>query len=316
MTSISPETLSAAPIFSRPTAASSIAFDRVTLPHGITLGIRSCGPTNGPVLLFLHGFPEAAFVWDEVMMQMGALGYRAVAPNLRGYADSSAPTDPAQYRVKHLVQDIVALTGHLGCSPTRPLEALIAHDWGGAVAWGFANQYPAWLRRLCSVNSPHPGTFLRDLQSNPAQIAASAYMNFLARPDAPQLLADHDFERLWRFFAPAPVWLTEPVKDQYRAVWSQGLTGGCNYYRASPLRPASAEDAAANAISLPNAMLTVGVPTLVLWGMQDHALLPTLLEGLDAFVPQLRIERLPAASHWVVHEQPDQVAALLSSFLA
>jgi pimeloyl-ACP methyl ester carboxylesterase len=280
------------------------------------MSVRTCGPADGPVLLFLHGFPEAAFVWDEVLIQMGAAGYRAVAPNLRGYADTSAPTEPAQYRVKYLVQDIVALASHLGCSPTRPLKALVAHDWGGAVAWAFANQYPAWLQRLSIINSPHPGTFLRDLQSSPAQIAASEYMNFLARPDAPQLLADHDFERLWAFFAPSPIWLTEAVKNQYRAVWSSGLTGGCNYYRASPLRPASPEDAAADAIRLPLSMLTVSVPTLVLWGMQDHALLAPLLEGLDVFVPRLQIERLPAASHWVVHEQPDRVVALLLSFLA
>jgi len=125
----------------------------------------------------------------------------------------------------------------------EPLAALVAHDWGGAVAWNLANQQPQLLERLVIINSPHPGTFLRELQHSPEQQAASAYMNFLIRPDAEALLAANDYERLWKLFSNMGAttgryaWLTEAARDRYRNVWNHGLTGGCNYYRASPLRP-------------------------------------------------------------------------------
>jgi pimeloyl-ACP methyl ester carboxylesterase len=110
-------------------------------------------------------------------------------------------------------------------------------------------------------------------------------------------------------------WLTEEVKAQYREVWSQGLTGALNYYRASPLRPPRAEDAAAAAITLPASMLQILVPTLVLWGMQDIALPPGLIDGLEDYIPNLTLKRIADASHWLVHEQPDLVAQHLSAFL-
>jgi len=295
------------------------------LPHGITLSCRAAGERGRPVLLFLHGFPEAAFVWDELLAHFAAQGFRCVAPNLRGYERSSSPADVSAYRARHLVQDIAALAAVE--SPGRPLAALVAHDWGGAVAWGLANQQPRLLERLAIVNSPHPGTFLRELRSNPAQQAASAYMNFLVRPDAEALLAENDYARMWPWFEAgrgtgAP-WLNAAVRDQYRAVWNgpegsapgTGLVGGCNYYRASPLRPPTPGDPGAAAIELPHAMLTVDVPTLVVWAMQDAALPPSLIDGLDAYVPRLTLHRVPDATHWIVHEQPQRVARLLGDFL-
>jgi len=293
------------------------------LPHGITLNCRVSGERGRPVLMFLHGFPEAAFVWDPLLAHFSRPengGYRCVAPNLRGYEQSSAPTDVSAYRAKHLVQDILALCE--AESPHQPLAALVAHDWGGAVAWGFANQHPGRLRQLAIINSPHPGTFLRELQNSPEQQAASAYMNFLIRPDAEALLAEDDFRRLWPFFtnmgaADGPhAWLTDAVKDQYRAVWSLGLTGGLNYYRASPLRPPRPEDPAAAKISLPIEMLRVEVPTLVIWALQDIALPPGLIEGLDAYVPRMQLQTVPEGTHWLVHEQPQRVIGWLQDFLA
>lgn len=242
-----------------------------------------------------------------------------MAPNLRGYERSSAPADAAAYRAKHLVQDIAALIAIE--SPAAPLACLVAHDWGGAVAWNLANQQPQLMARLAIVNSPHPGTFLRELKNNPKQQAASAYMNFLIRPDAEQLLAEHDYRRLWEFFlgmgagADHHGWLTEEVKARYRAVWNQGLTGGLNYYRASPLRPPRPEDPAAAHIELPRELLTISVPTLVLWGLGDTALPPELIEGLDGYVPQLTLQTVPDATHWIVHEQPQRVIAALRDFL-
>ncbi len=241
-------------------------------------------------------------------------GYRCIAPNLRGFERSSQPADVKEYRAKHLVQDITALIAAEG----SPLECLVAHDWGGAVAWNVANQRPDLAKRLVIINSPHPGTFLRDLQTDAAQQAASAYMNFLIRPDAEKLLREDNYRRLWGFFTDwggAP-WLTEGMRQQYREVWDASLTGGLNYYRAAPLRPPRADDPAAAAVILPREMLTVSLPTLVLWGMKDVALLPKLLDGLDQYVPRLTIERVADASHWIVHEKPQFVADRLARFIA
>ena len=294
---------------------------RLDLPHGISLNCRMAGAPGQPLMLFLHGFPEAAFVWDELLTHFSQAengGYFCVAPNLRGYAGSSSPTDVSAYRAKHLVQDIVALKTALGS--TDPLAGLVAHDWGGAVAWNFANQHPDLLHKLVIINSPHPGTFLRELQSSAAQQASSAYMNFLIRPDAETLLAEDDFRRLWAFFTNMGAdtgphaWLTAAEKDKYRAVWNQGLTGALNYYRASPLRPPRADDPAAQAITLPAEMLQVNVPTLVIWGMQDIALPPGLIEGLEAYVPNLTLHEIDEGTHWLVHEQGMRVAGLMQVF--
>jgi epoxide hydrolase 4 len=286
------------------------------LPHGITLSCRASGPVGRPVLLFLHGFPEGAFVWDA-LLEYFALpehgGFRCVAPNLRGYEKSSKPAEVEAYRAKYLVQDIGALIPSVGAA----LECLVAHDWGGAVAWSVANQLPELTKRLAIINSPHAGTFARELKSNPKQQAASAYMNFLCRPDAEQLLREDDYRRLFEFFTRwggAP-WLTESVKQQYREVWAASLRGGCNYYRASPLRPPTPENPGAAAVVLPREMLTVDIPTFVLWAMNDAALPPELIEGLDAYVPQLTIEKVEGASHWIVHERPDFVAQRLEQFI-
>jgi pimeloyl-ACP methyl ester carboxylesterase len=286
------------------------------LPHGITLSCRAAGERGRPLLMFLHGFPEAAFVWDGLLEHFARPengGYRCVAPNLRGFEKSSQPEDAKQYRAKFLVQDIAALAAIEGA----PMECLVAHDWGGAVAWNLANQRPELTRKLAIINSPHPGTFLRELQSNPRQQAASAYMNFLIRPDAEQILREDDYRRLWGFFTGdkgAP-WLTEAVKQQYRDVWDASLRGGCNYYRASPLRPPRPDDAAAAAVTLPIESLTVQLPTLVLWAMEDIALPPELVDGLDDYIHRLTLERVPGATHWIIHERPAFVAQRLAAFL-
>jgi pimeloyl-ACP methyl ester carboxylesterase len=286
------------------------------------------------VLLFLHGFPEGAWVWDPLLLHFSKPengAYRCVAPNLRGYERSSAPEDVKAYRAKHLVQDIAALIDTQCTSPKgrAPLAALIAHDWGGAVAWSLANQHPALLQNLVIVNSPHPGPFLQALQNDPAQIAASAYMNFLVQTDAATQLAAHDFERLFGFLTghdaaltslstlstESPDWLTPAVKAQYRAVWQHGLQGGLNYYRASPLRPATANDPGANAVQIPAQALRIEVPTLVLWAQDDVALLPCLTEGLDQHIAHLTRVDIPNATHWVVHEQPQRVIDEIALFL-
>lgn len=292
----------------------------VELPGGIELSCRAAGQPGRPVLVFLHGFPEAAFIWDDFLERFAA-DFRCVAPNLRGFERSSAPREVEAYRAKHLVADIAGLIGTLGgCA-----EAVVAHDWGGAVAWALAAQRPECLKRLVIVNSPHPATFLRELQTNLAQQSASAYMPFLCRPDAEALLSAGDYARLWRFFTnrlatdttlPGEGWLTDEVRDRYRTVWNCGLSGGCNYYRASPLRPPAGPDDPVLAIEFAPESVTVRVPTLVVWAERDVALLPALLDGLDAFVPDLEIVRVPEATHWIIHEQPARVAAAIERALA
>jgi pimeloyl-ACP methyl ester carboxylesterase len=300
------------------------------LPHGITLSCRACGDPGRPVLLFLHGFPEGAFVWDELLMHFARPengAYRCVAPNLRGYELSSAPAEVKDYRAKFLVQDILALID-IECGE-HPLAALVAHDWGGAVAWNVANQHPERMQQLVIINSPHPAPFLKAMQSDPAQQAASAYMNFLVQPDAAAQLSAQGFAPLFGFLrgdkdqlsgthslaAKTAPWLTADIEDQYRFVWNQGLDGGLNYYRASPLRPATSTEDLISDMVLPPDILRINVPTLVLWAQDDIALRPCLTEGLNEHVPDLTLVPIENATHWVVHEQPTRVIAEISRFL-
>lgn len=287
-----------------------------SLPNGITLQCRASGPVGAPVLVFLHGFPEAAFVWDDLLRHFGSR-YRCIAPNLRGYDGSSAPAEVAAYKPRLLAADVVALIEQQSAGP---IEALVAHDWGGAIAWGIAAQSARVLKRLIIINSPHPAVFLKALQTSPEQQAASAYMNFVRQPGAEELLAANDFARMWDMLqggAPAPgAWLTPEVRAQYRAVWQRGLSGALNYYRASPLHPPTDTERGVLTLQLPTEMVTVRVPTHIVWGEADRALPKNLLDGVEAFVPHLTITRVPGATHWIVHEQPALVAREIEAALA
>jgi pimeloyl-ACP methyl ester carboxylesterase len=284
------------------------------LPNGITLSCRAAGRKGNPVLVFLHGFPEAAFAWDEMLEHFAESGYRCIAPNLRGYEKSSQPKEVEQYRSKYVMQDIAALLQLQG----GPIECLVAHDWGGASAWSVANKMPHLLKKLAIINSPHPGMFLRGLKSSPTQQAASSYMNFLIRPDAEELLRENDYRRLFNFLTIEGVdysWLTDDLKQKYREVWDMSLTGNLNYYRASPLRPPREGDPAAAAIDVPRESFTVDLPTFILWGMNDPALPSELVDGIEEYISDLTLERVPGATHWIVHERPQFVAERLGAFL-
>ncbi|PIF76901.1 pimeloyl-ACP methyl ester carboxylesterase [Variovorax sp. 54] len=294
-----------------------------SLPNGTTLSCRAAGKPGQPLMVFLHGFPEAAFIWDELLAYFSDPahgGYRCVAPNLRGFEKSSAPTEVADYKAHLLIQDIQQLVATESADGT--MAALVAHDWGGAFAWGYANAFPQQVGKLVIINSPHPGTFTRELRNNPAQQQASAYMHFLARPDAEALLAADDFKRMWPFFLLMKAgpdgfgWLTEEVKQQYREVWSAGLTGACNLYRVTPMKPPLPGQTVDSIPVLPRERLTVTMPTFVFWALDDAALLPGLLEGLEDYVPKLEVKKVPNATHWIVHEQPQLVAREIEGFLA
>lgn len=297
-------------------------FDQPVAP-GITLACRATGPVDAPRrAVFLHGFPEAAFAWDEVITALAAAdpGLRCVAPNQRGYAGSSAPADVSAYRAKHLVGDIAALIDAVA-GPGAPIDLLVAHDWGGGVAWNFAALLPQRVRQLVIINAPHPGAMLRELRTSAAQRDASQYMTMLIQPDAAQRLAADDFAALFAKLdglggQAGPGWLTPALRAQYRDVWSRGLDGALNWYRASPLRPPQgADDPALAAVVLPDSVVNVRVPTTVLWGLADRALCPGLIDGLDGWVPGVQIHRHPDASHWIVHEHPDWVIGHLRRLL-
>lgn len=284
------------------------------LAHGIRLHYASCGDPDRPLVLCVHGFPEYWAAWQDVLPHLGEWAY-AVAPDLRGFNLSSRPEGVAAYRVREIVADLVALVNVLG----RKQAFVMAHDWGGAVAWQMAIARPDLVRKLVILNAPHPVAFARELAHNPQQQAASAYMNLLRSPQAEARLVRDDFAGLFRFFEGGAggdgSWLDARRRERYRAVWARGITGGLNYYRATPVFPPTADEAGARALMLDPAQFRVDVPTLVLWGMRDRALLPSLLEGLEELVPSIAIERLSAASHWLVHEIPVDVASRVRSFL-
>lgn len=283
------------------------------LGNGIRLHYASCGEPGRPLLLCLHGFPEYWAAWEGVLPAFGEQ-YYAVAPDLRGFNLSSQPPDVNAYRAREIVGDLVQFVRVLGYE--RAFVA--AHDWGGAVAWQLAISHREVVTRLVMLNSPHPVVFARELAGNVAQRSASEYMNWLRAPGSEAALAKDNFallERLLRHMeSPDSRWFTPELAARYREAWAHGLTGGVNYYRASPLYPPSAGDPGAAALRLDPADFMVRVPVLVLWGMRDVALLPALLEGLDAVVPELTIERLDRATHWLIHEDPQFVAKRVLAF--
>jgi pimeloyl-ACP methyl ester carboxylesterase len=286
--------------------------------NGIDLDVRSMGDAAAPLLLFLHGFPEHADSWAEVMPQF-ADRYHAVAPNQRGYAGSSKPEGVAAYAIKHLVRDMLALAEQL--SPARPFD-VVGHDWGGAVAYALAIAAPRRVAKLAIINGVHPGPFQKALIEDAAQQAASSYMHELRAADAERQLSADAYEGLMckmaRFGDVA--WMTAEKRSAYLQAWSEAgaLTGMLNWYRASPLVVPKAGEAVdmAKVPKLDAAQLRVRMPHLLIWGMQDKALLPVTRSTLQDYCDHPVIVReIEGADHWIVHQRRDEVIALLKDFL-
>jgi pimeloyl-ACP methyl ester carboxylesterase len=231
-----------------------------------------------------------------------------VAPDLRGYNLSEKPPSVDAYKAKHLVADVLALAARY----TKEKFVLVAHDWGGAVAWGVAIAHPERLSKLVMLNSPHPYLFWRELCNNPAQQKASEYMLLFRHAKAERVLAENGYARLLGSFSD----LDEGARRALIEAWSQpgALTGGLNYYRASALYPPSPEDPGARKLQLEAKDFIVRVPTLVIWGERDTALLPGCLEGLEQVVPGVRIVRVPDATHWVARERTALVIREIEAF--
>jgi pimeloyl-ACP methyl ester carboxylesterase len=283
--------------------------------NGIRLHYVSKG--EGKLIMFVHGFPEFWAEWENQLDEFGK-DHQAVAVDMRGYNLSSKPEDPEAYHVTDLIEDLRALAEYLG----HQKFIMVAHDWGGAVAWSFAMRHPEWLEKLVIINSPHAAVFARELLENPAQQEASQYMLILRSAEAEQILSENNYERLLTMLVEfGSKWnMTDDDREKYIEAWSQpgALTGGLNYYRVSPLyTPVSEEDRARikSIQELPHEMFEVKVPTLVIWGEEDQALLTGNLVGLEDYVPDLTVKRIPDATHWVVHEQPEVVNGAIRQFI-
>jgi len=283
--------------------------------NGIRLHYVSVG--KGKLIMFVHGFPEFWYEWEKQLIEFGQ-DYQAVAPDLRGYNLSSKPSDVEKYPVKYLIEDLRALAEHLG----HEKFIMVGHDWGGGVAWSAAMRHPELLEKLVIINSPHPAVFARELLNNPDQQKASQYMLMLRSAEAERVLSENNFARLSDVLVQfGSKWeMSEERRLKYIDAWSQpgALTGSLNYYRASPLYPpTSTEDKEQikSILNLPKEMLAVRVPTLVIWGEQDRALLTGNLDGLEEYIEDLTLKRIPDGTHWVIHEQPELVNALIRDFI-
>ena len=294
--------------------------DKYVKVNGVRFHYVTAG--KGPLILFLHGFPEFWYEWKNQLVEFSK-DHQAIAPDLRGYNLSDKPAELDQYKMAVLVEDIRALADHFS---HHKKFVLVGHDWGGAVAWSFAIAHPDYLEKLVIVNAPHPGVFARLLASDAAQQKASQYMLMFRGEQAEKILSDNNYAALVGAVLGAGLKsgaFTEEDKQAYIKAWSQpgALTGGLNYYRANHVGPpAPAKDGGAKQASTGNfavdpTALMVKVPTLVIWGEKDTALLTQNLDGLDQFVPQLTIKRIPDGTHWVIHEKAAEVNGDIREFI-
>jgi pimeloyl-ACP methyl ester carboxylesterase len=273
--------------------------------NGVRLHYATAG--HGKLILFVHGFPEFWYAWRDQLAEFGR-DHQAVAVDMRGYNLSSKPEELAAYLLPALVEDLRSLADHLG----HQRFVLVGHDWGGVVAWAFAMTHPERLEKLVIINAPHPLVFQRELQHNPAQQEASRYILRFQSPEVEQVLLMNDCAVLVEMVLGNDLrngHLTEADRQAYLGAWTRpgALTGGLNYYRANRT----------GASAPPPAFRPgpIDVPTLVIWGMGDTALLPGNLDGLDQVVRKLTVERVTDADHWIVHQQPTRVNASIRAFL-
>ncbi len=273
----------------------------------ITNGIRMHYVTQGegPLVVLLHGFPEFWYSWRYQIPFLARHGYMVVAPDLRGYNETDKPSKG--YNVSTLLRDIVGLIKGL----ERDKAIIVGHDWGGALAWAFAARYPQMTERLIVLNAPHPAAFARELRTW-RQLRKSWYMFFFQLPWLPEYVLGRNHAavigRMLYASAVQKSAFPPDVIERYRDAMSKpgALTASINYYRALFRRMRSLR-AGAGAI--------IDVPALLIWGKQDIALGIELTHGLEQWVPNIQIKRIPDSGHWVQQEKPDEVNTLMLEFL-
>ena len=291
-------------------------FRRVSLSTGVNLNVVVAGDPSNPAVILLHGFPESHRTWRKIAPRLQDNFY-LVMPDQRGFGASDRPQEVEAYASDGLVADIFALAGALGLERF----ALVGHDWGGAIAWNAALRGDPRLTRLAIINAPHPLIFQKSVIEDADQREASQYITAFRQPGFEQAVEAMGYDAFFRKSFAKHVDIAsipESEKEQYLADWSRpgGLTAMLNWYRGSKVivPPPGVT------VPLPDFLLRafpkVAVPTLVIWGMQDKALLPVQLNGLEEMVDDLTIVRLPDAGHFAPWEAPEEVAAALGPFLA
>ncbi|MFX0083660.1 MAG: alpha/beta fold hydrolase [Candidatus Hodarchaeota archaeon] len=283
--------------------------------NNIKLHYVKAGPEDGKLIVFLHGFPQFWYMWRDQLLEFSK-DYLAVALDMRGYNLSSKPEGIEQYQMQHMVEDLRALVeDHFG----RKKFILVGHNWGGAIAWPIASVYSKLVEKLIIINAPHPTIFGRLISKNKDQQNSSQYMLFFRTPNAESFLMANDFQNLFNVVITPEMEFDDDDRQIYRDAWSQpgAITGGLNYYRAGGLRPPSKGEEITDLGSeqLEANPLMINMPTLVIWGEKDTALTVHNLEGLNEFVPDLTIKRIPGGSHWVINEQPETINSLMRDFL-
>ncbi|MBZ9713562.1 alpha/beta fold hydrolase [Deinococcus multiflagellatus] len=266
----------------------------------VRLHYVAAGPVDGPPAVLLHGFPEFWRAWERQMGPLARAGFRVIVPDLRGYNLSEKPAGVEAYALHTLQQDVAGLIRALGYEQAH----VVGHDWGGIIAWALAIRQPEVVRRLVILNAPHPGA-ARRVRRQPAQWRRSWYIFLFQLPWLPERLLDRFGQ--WALQGVNPAAYTDRDRELYRQAWHQpgAATAMINYYRALRL--------AGRGHSGP---LQVSAPTLVLWGDRDVALLPELADGLERWVPGVRVVHFPHASHWLMRDEPLRVNNLIAEFLA
>jgi pimeloyl-ACP methyl ester carboxylesterase len=290
-------------------------FRRVALKTGVTLNVALAGDPAKPAVMLLHGFPESHRTWREVAPRLEDQFF-LVMPDQRGFAGSDLPQEVDDYKTDTLIDDIFALADALDVERF----ALVGHDWGGAIAWGAALRNDPRVTRLAIVNAPHPVIFQKSLIEDADQRAASQYITAFRTPGFEKAVEAMGYEAFFEktFARHTDVSkIPESEKQQYIADWSQpgAFSAMLNWYRGSRVivPPPGVT------VPLPDWLLRdfpkVEVPTLVIWGMKDAALLPIQLDGLGELVNDLTSVRLPDAGHFAPWEAGDAVARALQPFL-
>jgi len=283
------------------------AFQQVSANH---LSFRVAVAGSGDrLLLCLPGFPESALSWHHQIAPMAHAGYRVWAPDLRGYAGTTRPTDLDAYCIETLLDDVTALINESGSRHVT----LVGHDWGGIIAWYYAMRKPTMIDALIVLNAPHPGCFEREIRRW-RQFHRSWYAALFQIPWFPEtvLTAGHArvigaiFERM----RIQPEHLPDDIVHLYRqqACAPGALTAMLNYYRAALLGGGAARQ---QKLGYP----VIDIPTLVIWGMQDHALAQENLDGLERFVSNLTVVRIETSGHFVHQDDPQRVTQEILSWL-